>query len=262
MNLNLTNKKALVCGSSQGLGFAAADELADLGCTVVLFARNAEKLEEARLKLSTDAGQQHEILVADFTNSKEVENVIANYLQTSTGFDILINNTGGPAAGPILNATTPEFLRAFECHLSCNHILATALLPHMQKMKWGRIINIISTSVKSPLPNLGVSNTIRGAVASWAKTLASEVGPYGITVNNVLPGLTNTSRAEAIINDKAKSQVKTKHEVLAGMVKEIPLGRMAKPEEVGAVIAFLATNAASYITGVSVPVDGGRLSCL
>ena len=261
MNLDLSGKTAVVCGSTQGLGYASAAELALMGCNVILFARNREKLEETVQSLSKNAHQDHGYLVADFTDIAAVKKVIDEFVQHHT-VHILINNTGGPAGGPALNATTAEFIAAFNNHLINNHNLMQAVVPGMKAAGFGRIINIISTSVKIPLAGLGVSNTIRGAVASWAKTLATELGPFGITVNNVLPGFTKTSRADYVITKKAADTGKSENEVLAELVAEIPARRIGQPEEFGAAVAFLCSPAAAYINGINLPVDGGRLGCL
>jgi 3-oxoacyl-[acyl-carrier protein] reductase len=254
MDLNLKGKNALVCGSTQGIGKAAAIELSLLGANVTLVARNEEKLKAAIKDLH--AGDHH-YLVADFSNPQDLE-IKINALASEKTFHILINNTGGPPAGTIVNASSQEFLNAFNSHLICNHILAQALLPKMKLEKYGRIINIISTSVKIPLKGLGVSNTIRAAVGNWSKTLASEVAPFGITVNNVLPGATKTTRLEGIIQNKATNTSHTIDDVEKEMLAEIPAARFGKPEEVAAAIAFLSTPAAGYITGTNVVVDGGR----
>ena len=261
MNLDLTGKTALVCGSTQGLGYASAVELALLGCSVILMARNEEKLQEVVRTLDAAKGQSHQYLVADFTDANEVKSVIDDFVPKNT-IHILVNNTGGPAGGPALTAKAADFLAAFNNHLINNHTLTQAVVPGMKTAGFGRIINIISTSVKIPIAGLGVSNTIRGAVASWAKTLATELGPFGITVNNVLPGFTKTSRAEYVISNKAKNTGSSEDEVLAGFVAEIPAGRIGLPEEFGAAVAFLCSPAAAYINGVNLPVDGGRLGCL
>lgn len=261
MNLDLSGKTALVCGSTQGLGYASAAELALMGCNVVLLARNEAKLVEAVQTLSKKNGQTHQYLVADFADTALVKRVIDDFVKTNT-IHILVNNTGGPAGGPALTATTDEFLAAFNNHLINNHNLTQAVVPGMKLAGFGRIINIISTSVKIPLAGLGVSNTIRGAVASWAKTLATELGPFGITVNNVLPGFTKTSRADYVIAKKAGDTGKTEEEVLAELVAEIPARRIGRPEEFGAAVAFLCSPAAAYINGINLPVDGGRLGCL
>jgi 3-oxoacyl-[acyl-carrier protein] reductase len=261
MNLDLTGKTAVVCGSTQGLGLASAIELALLGCTVVLFARNEEALKAAVLKLDTSKNQQHSYLIADFTNTEAVKNTIQQFVEKNA-VHILINNTGGPAGGTALAAKEEEFLSAFNNHLINNHNLVQAVVPSMKAAGFGRIINIISTSVKAPLQGLGVSNTIRAAVANWAKTLATELGGFGITVNNVLPGFTQTVRADYVIKNKAQKTGKTEGEVLKELVAEIPVGRIGQPEEFGVAVAFLCSPAAAYINGVNLPVDGGRLSCL
>ncbi len=261
MNLDLTNKTALVCGSTQGLGYASAKELALLGCHVVLMARNEEKLKEAVKTLDNCKGQQHQYLVADFTNTNTVKSAIEGFIKSNT-IHILVNNTGGPPGGTALTAMAEEFLAAFNNHLINNHNLTQAVVPGMKAAGFGRIINIISTSVKNPIAGLGVSNTIRAAVANWAKTLATELGPFGITVNNVLPGFTKTVRADYVIASKAKAGNITEEEVMKQLVAEIPAGRIGEPGEFGAAVAFLCSPAAAYINGINLPVDGGRLGCL
>ena len=217
MNLDLSGKTALVCGSTQGLGYASAVELALLNCNIVLMARNEEKLQTAMASLPKNNQQKHSYLVADFNDAAGVKTVINNFIQNNT-IHILVNNTGGPAGGTALTATTEDFLQTFNNHLINNHNLMQAVVPGMKTAGFGRIINIISTSVKIPLAGLGVSNTIRGAVASWAKTLATELGPFGITVNNVLPGFTKTSRADYVIGKKAKDTLQNMP--AAGLSKE------------------------------------------
>lgn len=258
MNLDLKGKNALVCGSSKGIGKAAAFELAELGANVTLVSRSADKMAAITKEMARAKGQQHDFLAADFTDIADLQKKIHGLTATKT-IHILVNNTGGPPGGPITEAALEEFTKAFTNHLLCNHLLAKAVLPGMRKERYGRIINVISTSVKAPLPGLGVSNTVRGAVGNWAKTLANEVGKDGITVNNVLPGATNTGRLQEIIGKKAADSGKSQEEVAATMQSSIPLQRFAAPEEIGAAIAFLATPAAAYITGVALAVDGGRL---
>jgi 3-oxoacyl-[acyl-carrier protein] reductase len=262
MNLDLTGKKAMVCGSTQGLGFASAVELALLGAEVTLMARNEEKLKEAIKKLDTSFGQKHKYIVADFQSPEVVENSINNYLANKNIVNILVNNTGGPKGGNAVDAIPEEFLQAFNSHVICNHILMKAILPSMKASGYGRIVNIISTSVKEPIPGLAVSNTIRAAVASWSKTLAGELGKFGITVNNVLPGYTRTARYDAIVRNKVAVSQKNEKEIEADFLAEIPLQKIGTPEEFGAAVAFLCSPAASYITGINLPVDGGRLACL
>ncbi|WP_395627677.1 SDR family oxidoreductase [Daejeonella sp.] len=261
MDLNLSGKRALVCGSSQGIGKATAIELSLLGANVTLLARSEEKLQKVLGELSFRTGQKHDILIADFTDPMLLKIIIENYV-IKNSIDILINNTGGPAGGQAIDAGTDEFINAFNMHLICNQILVQAIVPGMKKNHFGRIINIISTSVKTPLKGLGVSNTIRGAVASWAKTLALELGPFGITVNNVLPGFTMTSRLEFLINSIAEKENKNPETVKNEMISTIPAGRIADASEVAAAIAFLASPAASYINGINVPVDGGKTPSL
>ncbi|OSZ80241.1 short-chain dehydrogenase [Chitinophagaceae bacterium IBVUCB2] len=257
MNLSLEGKYAIICGSTQGIGLAIAEELALLGTNCTLIARNEDVLKTAVLSLDIALRQQHGHLVADFSKPDEVKKVIEAHVAKHP-VHILVNNTGGPAAGPIIEATEEAFLNTFNQHLICNHILVKAVVPSMQKEKYGRIINIISTSVKIPLKNLGVSNTIRGAVASWAKSMANELGQYNITVNNVLPGFTSTQRLSTLIENIAKKGNTVVDIVEKNMVEEVPMKRFADASEIAAVAAFLASPAASYVNGVSIPVDGGR----
>lgn len=258
MNLEIQNKNALVCGSTQGIGKASAMALAQEGVNVTLVARNEEKLKAVLAELPND-NQCHSYLVADFSNPQELkEKLEASALQ----FHILVNNTGGPAGGPIFNAKLEEFESAFTQHLKCNHVLVQAVVPFMKTKCFGRIINIISTSVKQPLDGLGVSNTIRGAVASWSKTLANELGEFGITVNNVLPGATGTERLNEIIKNKSAKTGLSFDEVAEAMKNASPAQRFAKPEEIANAVVFLASEKASFINGINVPVDGGRTKSL
>lgn len=262
MDINLSGKRAVVCGSSQGIGLSIARELAEMGASVTLIARNEESLKDAIRTLNTDENQLHDFLKADFNDPEGLKNILKQYLLNQPDVQILVNNTGGPPGGPISEARTQDFETAFSQHLICNHILVQAFLPSMKVSGYGRIINIISTSVKQPLKGLGVSNTVRGAVASWSKTLAGEVAHFGITVNNVLPGATRTKRLSTLIGSKAERSGKTSAEVENEMLSEIPLGRFAEPHEIAAAVAFLASPSAAYITGINVPVDGGRTSSL
>ena len=258
----LSKKTAVVCGSTQGIGKATAIKLANMGANVVLLARNEEKLQELLKQLTTSENQKHTYLVSDFSKPEELKQIISKFVAEGNKVNILINNTGGPKGGPIKDATTEEFINTFNQHLICNHILVQALYPGMIESGYGRIINVISTSVKQPLPNLGVSNTIRGAVASWSKTLANELGEYGITVNNVLPGATNTIRLQGIADAKSQKTGETVSEIFDEMALESPMKRIAQPEEIAAAIAFLASPEASYINGINLPVDGGRTKSL
>ncbi len=263
MNISLKGKKAFVCGSTQGIGKAAAVEIAALGANVVLVSRNEDSLKLVLNDLDTSAGQKHSYIAADFSQSDDVKSRVEKYLaENPEPVHILVNNTGGPPAGKAIDADPEEFIRAFKSHLICNQILTQALVPGMKAEKYGRIINVISTSVKQPIPGLGVSNTIRGAVASWAKTLAGELGEFGITVSNVLPGSTMTGRLQSIIETKARKAGVTIEEMEAEMQREIPAARFGTAAEIANAIAFLASPAASYINGVNLPVDGGRTNSL
>jgi len=260
MNLNLNNKNALVCGSTQGIGKATAIALANEGVNVTLVARNREKLKTVLAELPNP--KNHSYIVADFSNPRDLQEQVIKFIENKHGFHILVNNTGGPRSGNILNASIVEFDNAFIQHVKCNHVLAQSIIPFMQEQGFGRIINIISTSVKEPIPGLGVSNTIRGAVGNWSKTLATEVAAHGITVNNVLPGFTKTERLNEIIKIKAANENKTSDEMAEIMKNYTPAKRFAEPEEVAHAITFLASEAASYINGINVPVDGGRTKSL
>ncbi|MBL7872226.1 MAG: SDR family oxidoreductase [Cyclobacteriaceae bacterium] len=261
MNLDLQGKRALIGGSTQGIGKASAIELAHLGATVTLLARNEQSLKETLNELPTPVGQVHNYLVADFNSPDQLKSVVEHFVKTNT-IHILINNTGGPPAGQAIDATPEEFIKAFTAHLICNQILAQVVVDGMKQSGYGRIINIISTSVKIPIKGLGVSNTTRGAVANWAKTIATELAAFGITVNNVLPGTTMTGRLDSIIRTKAEKSKRTYEEVKNEMIAEVPVGRISEPYEVAAAVAFLASPAAGYITGINMPVDGGRTGSL
>src|SRR5450432_2866614 len=261
MDISLKSKNAVICGSSQGIGLAAAQELALNGASCFLMARNSETLQQAVNSLSKTGVQQHRGITVDFNDPSAVEQVIKK-LTAELSIEILVNNTGGPKAGPILDAPTDAFEAAFRQHLVCNQILVQAVVPGMREAGYGRIINIISTSVKTPLANLGVSNTIRLAVASWAKTLANEIGQFNITVNNILPGLTQTQRLTELMKHSA-ALVEKEQSVIESQLKEsIPMKRFGKPEEIANMIAFLASPAASYVNGVNIAVDGGRTTAL
>lgn len=262
MNLDLTGKTALVCGSTQGIGRAAAIELALLGANVVLMARNEKTLKTTLAGLSTATGQTHRYITADFSKPGAVPAALATHLAQFPDVHILINNTGGPAGGTLIDAKPDEFVQTFHNHLLNNQALVQAVVPAMKQARYGRIINVISTSVKQPIVGLGVSNTIRGAVAQWAKTLSLEIARFGITVNNVLPGYTKTARLDAVLTMRAKGSGKTEEETANQMENEIPTGRFVTADEVGAAIAFLCTPAAASINGINFPVDGGKTGSL
>ncbi len=259
MDLSLVSKHAVVCGASQGIGLASAQELARNGAIITLIARNAERLEAARNSL--ERSDEHHLLAADFSDPQDLAKKINAHISNKPA-QILINNTGGPPGGPAHTASLDEYQLAFNQHVLCNQVLLQALLPGMRLAAYGRIINIISTSVKQPIPGLGVSNTIRGAVASWAKTLAAELGPEGITVNNMLPGFTQTGRLDAIIAAKAEKAGLDTAAIATQMRASVPVGRFADASEAANAIAFLASPAAAYINGINLPVDGGRTSTL
>jgi 3-oxoacyl-[acyl-carrier protein] reductase len=262
MNINLQGKNALVCGASRGIGNAIAMLFAKLGANVTLVARNAAILERVVRDLDTSLGQHHDFIAADFSKPEELREKIQQKVNTPKVFHILINNTGGPPAGLAIDAELHEYVSAFTNHLLCNQVLVQSVVDGMRASGYGRIINIISTSVKVPLKGLGVSNSIRGAVGNWSKTLANELGVYGITVNNILPGATATDRLKQIIEGKASKQHHSIDEVNKEMTDEIPLGRFAQPEETAYAAAFLASEYAAYITGINLPVDGGRTPSL
>jgi len=262
MNINLKNKNALVCGSTQGIGNAIAHELASAGANIILFARNEEKLIESIQKLDTSQGQKHSYLVADFFDNKAVSKEINDYVNGGNTIHILVNNTGGPSHGTAIDSDPELFVDGFKAHIVNNQNLTRAVTPGMKLAGFGRIINVISISVKIPIPGLGVSNTIRGAVASWAKTLATELGPYGITVNNLLPGYTKTGRLDELFIKKAEEAGISQAEYEKQAAEKIPSRRMAYPEEMGYAVTFLASEQAAYINGINLPVDGGIVPTL
>ena len=255
-------KSALVCGSSKGIGAETAIELSKLGVSIVLLARDENSLSDVLSKLDLSCNQKHSYLIADFDNPIDLKNKINKHINNNPPIHILINNSGGPKPGPIINANTDDFTAAFNRHLICNHILVQALVPNMKKANYGRIINITSTSVKQPIKGLGISNTVRGAVANWAKTLSFELGEFGITVNNILPGYTDTQRLQEIFLNKSKKSNFDIESIVSDAHSQIPLGRFADPKETAKAICFLASEDASYINGINLPVDGGRLSTL
>jgi 3-oxoacyl-[acyl-carrier protein] reductase len=261
VDLDLTGRHALVCGASQGIGLATAQALAELGASVTLLARREERLRELAASLPTGKGQGHGWIAVDSADTEALR-AKAQALVNATPVHVLVNNSGGPPPGTVHGADIAAFEAAYRQHLIANHVLAEAVIPGMERDGYGRIVNVISTSVKEPLPGLGVSNTTRWAVASWAKTLATELAPKGITVNNVLPGSTETPRIEQIIDNTASKTGRSREEVFEKMVSEIPMRRFARPQETAAAIAFLCSPAASYVTGVNLPVVGGRTRSL
>jgi 3-oxoacyl-[acyl-carrier protein] reductase len=262
MDLDLTGRHALVCGASQGIGRACAVELAKLGANVTGLARREDILKQLVDELPRiHPSQTHDFLVVDAGDTEDLR-AAAQKLAKASPVHILVNNSGGPPPGPAHGAEVEAFLDAYRKHLVANHVLAEAVIPGMQAAGYGRIVNIISTSVKEPIRGLGVSNTTRWAVASWAKTLAGELAPFGITVNNVLPGSTKTPRIEQIVATRAGKSGNSIEDTQRAMEAEIPMRRFADPSEIAAAVAFLASPAAGYITGINVPVDGGRTRSL
>src|SRR5262245_15679495 len=262
MNIDLSGKRAMVCGATQGIGRACAMELAGLGASVTLIARDEAKLRDAVSALPRKPGQQHDTITADFSRPDEVRAAVQSRLDAARPWHILVNNTGGPPAGAAIDATAEQLLAAVNSQLIAAHLLVQVLLPGFKKEKYGRVINITSTSVKQPIPNLGISNIVRPAVAAWGKCLATELGPFGITVNNILPGYTATDRLASIIKGRATKQGTTEDQVKAEITGATPAGRFGQPEEIAAAVAFLASPAAAYVSGINVPVDGGRLGSL
>ncbi len=262
MDFNLRGKNALVCGSTQGIGRATALELARMGANVILLARNEEQLKKTQAELDNTQQQLHGYLCTDFTKPDELKARAEQLVKERKTIHILINNTGGPAGGPALNAKAEEFVQAFSNHLLCNHLLVQTVAEGMKQAKYGRIVNIISTSVKQPIKGLGVSNTVRAAVANWSKTLSVELAPFGITVNNVLPGATLTQRLSSLLEAKSQKTGQAIDLLKQEMLEEIPAARFAEASEIANAVAFLASPAAAYITGINVPVDGGRTQCL
>ncbi|HRO99147.1 MAG TPA: SDR family oxidoreductase [Flavobacteriales bacterium] len=257
----MNGEHALVCGSTQGIGRATAIALAKEGATITLLARDRSALENTLHELDTNGGQQHGLIAVDMSDTAALADAVRKWVEQRP-ISILVNNTGGPAPGPAHEATVEDFEAAFRLHLLSYQTLVRALVPGMKARRHGRIVNIISTSVKQPLPNLGVSNTIRGAVANWSKTLANELGPFNITVNNVLPGATSTERLAAIVRNKAAKSGISEEAAAGEMMNEIPLRRFARPEEIAAAVVFLTGPSGAYISGINLPVDGGRTACL
>lgn len=260
--IDLTGRRALVGGSSRGIGRACAELLAAAGAGVTLVARDADLLESVRRELPTADGQAHHVVVADFAAPDKLREAIAQHVSSTGPIEILVNNTGGPAPGPIHQAEPDQFRRGMEMHLVCNQLLVQTLLAGMRSRNYGRVINIISTSVKQPIYGLGVSNTVRWAVAAWAKTLSREFAPANITVNNVLPGYTATERLTSLLDGRAQREGRAREEVEQSLRESVPMGRFGTPQEIAAAVLFLASPLASYITGINVPVDGGRLESL
>lgn len=262
MDMDFSGKTAVVCGSTRGIGRAVAMEFARLGANVVLLARNEAQLNNVIREMHQSPRQDHKYLVVDFNDTAYLQNKLQDFMNDEPSVDILVNNTGGPPGGPLLDARPDAFRQAFENHLVCNQILVQTFAPQMKKQASGRIINIISTSVKEPIPGLGVSNTIRGAVANWAKTMAMELTPYGITVNNVLPGPTDTQRLNDLLSDKARQEQRDFEVVKQETIDQTLIKRLIEPGEVAAAVVYLASASAAAVSGINIPVDGGKTKSL
>lgn len=262
MQIRLDNYRALVCGSTQGIGLAIARAFANAGASVTLLARNKKKLEEITSELNISTGRYHSFVSVDMSNSMELQKKVMQHLQEVDGFDILVNNSGGPPQGKLFESTVDELEDSFRQHIVSAQILLKALIPRMQAKSYGRIINIVSIGLKQPIDNLGVSNTIRGAMGSWAKTLSRELAEYGITVNNILPGYTLTERLETLFKYNAEENRTSYSEELQKIQQRIPAKRLGKSEEIAYLAVFLASPFASYINGASIPIDGGFLETI
>lgn len=260
MELSLEGRWALVGGASQGIGQAAARILAEQGARVILMSRRSEVLEQVRASLPNPSA--HRTLAVDLERLEDVSLMLGRLVADVGNVSIWVNNTGGPKAGPLSEASPDEMERAFRGHVLSSQVILRTLLPGMKASKYGRIINVLSTSVKIPIANLGVSNTIRAAMANWSKTLSQELGPFGITVNNILPGFTETPRLDSLASGAATKASKSEAEIKAEWAEQIPLRRLGDPRETAQAIAFLASPAAGYISGVHLPVDGGRTGAL
>ena len=261
MKIDLTDKKALVGGSTQGLGKAIAIQLANCGASVTLMARNEEKLKATIKELCTAAGQQHQYILVDFLNFNDFETKTTEYFKHNV-VDILVNNTNGPNAGTALEKTLEQYQQAFDLLFKTQCHLTLLALPYMKEQGFGRIINTASLSVKEPISHLVLSNTIRAAVTNWAKTLATDIAPYGITVNNILTGIFNTERIQQLNKVQAASLGISEEENLKSTINSIPMKRLGNPEEFGYLITFLASEYAGYITGTNIPIDGGIIKSL
>ena len=264
IKITLKGRRAFVGGASQGIGFAIAERLAACGATVTLVSRNAAKLAEAVKKLPTDDGQIHDFLAVDFSDLEKLSAQLVDYQSKTTGLpvSILVLNSGGPTPSTAFNATTPQYKTYFDEAILASQMLAQAFVPDMKRLGYGRILTVLSSTVKQPKVDLGISNTVRAAVANWAKSLSIELGGFGITVNNLLPGLIQTERLQELIDLRAVSSGIPQAKVAAQMAASIPVGRIGAPSDLGNVAAFLASDLAAYINGINVPIDGGFLGSL
>jgi len=262
MKIELRNRVALVCGASQGIGKAIAYQFAISGAIVALLARNEKALKEIAAELRSKTGVEHIIVHCDVSNLTDLETKISSLLKEIGAFHILVNNTGGPERGLLYTSQIESLEFAFRQHILSAQKLISLIVPGMIENNFGRIINIVSIGMREPIENLGVSNTIRGAMGSWAKTLSKELAPFGITVNNILPGYTLTDRLKSLIEKMAIDNNTSLETEANKIIQKIPAKRFGTPEEIGYLATFLASDLASYISGASIPIDGGYLSCI
>ena len=261
MKINLKDKKALIGGSSKGLGYAVAKQLAVCGAMVTLVSRNESLLKKNMIELKKLTGFNHNYIVVDYNDSKGYNKIITEFFKTNS-VDILINNTQGPNAGDVLSVSESDYKNAFNLLFQNTVNTSMAAIKGMKKNNWGRIINMASVSVKEPLSYLALSNTIRSAVTSWGKTLSIESGKYNVTVNNILTGFFNTERLNQLNSEKAKKFNVSAEQVFDKMSEMVPLKRIGEPEEFGYLVAFLSSDYADYINGANIPIDGGLLKSM
>ncbi len=264
MHISLIHKRAFVGGSSQGIGFAIAEHLAACGATVTLTGRDAQKLSLAAAQLPKPNGQQHDFIALDFGNLEKLKTQLIDYQNDTKELpvSILVINSGGPPPTTAFDGTPPQYQAYFEAAILASQMLVQAFVPAMKTVGFGRILTVLSSTVKQPKVDLGISNTVRAAVANWAKSLSIELGGYGITVNNLLPGLIQTERLQELIDKRAAASGVSKATIIANMTASIPANRIGSPADLGATAAFLASDFAAYINGVNVPIDGGFLGTL
>ena len=262
MDLGIREKVALVAASSRGLGRAVAEELAAEGASLILCARNKEKLEDTANHIEQKTGVSVFAVAADLSIAEDVSRVVNSGLERFGRIDILVTNAGGPPAGQFESLSREAWESATQLTLHSVLELTRHVLPEMKARRWGRILNITSIAVKQPVENLMLSNSLRAAVTGFARTLANEVATYGITVNNIMPGYTRTKRVEELAQMMAEKESISSSEFVARWEKEIPMRRLGEPSEFAALAAFLVSERASYITGTSIPVDGGWIRSL
>jgi len=255
---SLSGKHAMICGASRGIGAATAKMFAKAGADVTICARNEVALEKLCTELDKLGSGKHRFCVIDLEEIESLKEHTSTIIANNGPVHILINNAGGPPGGPLINNQLHEFEAPFKRHLHASHTLVQLLAPQMAAENYGRIIQIISTSVKEPIPNIGLSNTLRGAMASWAKSLSRELDPC-ITINNILPGFTDTERLGSLADSIQQRTGKKSEEIHKTWIEQVPIGRLIDPLETASAILFLALPASSGIRGVSLAVDGGRL---